>query len=184
MLTAVCLPSVAEEVTDEQVLETFKDYMGAMRDGEYKTMAGYIHPGELDDFKKLFVTLGESAQRQGDFAEFAAFLGVETLEELKQTPSNELFAKLFEVITQIMPEFQQMLKSAKVNLLGQVTEGEGKDEVVHLVFRVELKMNGATIKSVDTAAMSKADDGKYYFMIGEEVQGLVNALKNQFGGLN
>lgn len=184
LLAGVGLPSFAEKITDEQVIETFEGYMQAMRAGEFTTMAGYMHPGELDEFKKLFVAMGESSQKNGDFADFADFLGVQTLDELKQMPANKMFAQLFEVLTTVMPEFIQILKTAEVELLGQVTEGEGDDKVIHLVFRIQVEMNGAKISSVDTGSMKKAEDGKYYLMIGEEVQGLVNALKNQFGGLN
>ena len=184
LLAVVGLPAQAEEITNEQILKTFESYMEAMGEGEFEALAQYIHPGELDEFKKLFITIGESAQKQDNFEGFADFLGVQTLDELKDMPSSKLFAKLFEVLTTLMPEFQQILKSAEVTLLGQVTEGQGEDEMIHLVYRMEMVVNGAKVKSVDTAAIKKAADDKYYFMMGEEVQGLVNALKNQFGGVN
>lgn len=184
MLSVVGLPSYAEKITDEQVLKAFDQYMAAMKEGDFAALADFMHPGELEAFKKLFVTIGESAQKEGNFAEFGGVFRVETLNDLRVMPPKQMFANLFVVLTQMMPQFKEILQSAEVTLLGQVTEGEGEDELLHLVFRMEMVVNDAKVTSVDTSAMKKGADGRYYFLLGEEVQGLVNALKNQFGGVN
>lgn len=184
LLLLAGMPSHAEKVSNEQVIETFEGYLDAIVKGKLETLGQYIHPEELDTFKKLFVTIGESAAKQDNFEELAGILGVETLDELRMTPADELFTNLFNFITIAMPEFRQILKSAKTTMLGQVTEGEGEDELIHLVYRIEFEMNGAEIQSLDTATVKKAADGKYYLLFGEEIQGLIIALKNQFGGVN
>lgn len=184
LCAALSAPAFGEEVTDKQLLQAFDDYMAALSGGEFEKLAQYIHPGELEEFKKLFITLGEGANREGNFEALGEIFGVKTLAELRALPPEKMLNNLFVMLTRIAPEFKEVLESAKITLLGQVTEGKGEDKILHLVFRMKMEINGAKVNAVDTVAMKKAADDKYYFLLGEEIQGLITAFRNQFGEVN
>ncbi len=184
LLLCVCSQGhLAEPITDEKVRETVELYMDSMREGDYDTMSQLMHPAELEQLKQLFIVIAKKAEADGEFAELGVFLdGINSLRELEKTPAPVFFSKLMTSLVRFSPELGQVLKSAEVTLLGQVSEGEeGPDQLLHIVYRIEFELEGTPIKSVAVSTMKRNKDGRYGFLVDEQARGVVTALQKRFG---
>lgn len=180
LLLTMCTQSFAEPVTNKQVLETIDQYIAAMREGDYATMATLMHPGELEELKQLFVLLAEQASAQGRLDELAPFLGgAESVTDFKKMPADVFFAKMMTTLTRFMPDLGKLLASAKVTVLGQVSEGEDS-QLLHIVTRTEMMLDGNTIRSVSVVSMKRADDELYYLLVDEKARGIARTLEQRF----
>ena len=182
LVLLVFLPgrAFAEPVKDQRVKDAFELYMLALRDADYDTMASLMHPGELNKLKSLMLLLGKAADDAGQFRQLSMVLGGhDSLEALQAAEPDELFADFMEGISKMIPQIGEAFKTAEVELLGQVKEGE-EDPVLHLVYRMKFKMDGVDIQAVDTSTM-RLHEGSYYFLVDEQATGVLKAIKKQLG---
>lgn len=182
LLVLVCPGGLrAEPVKDEAVRQTIETYIEAMREGEYETMAALMHPDDLAQFKKLFVLIAMEAKEQDAFEELGFFLGgIKTPEELEKTDPEAFFATFMSAVVQVVPDLGGILKTAEITLLGQIAEGEN-DELLHIVHRMEMKVEGEEISTLDVISMRRAGDGGYRLILDEMAWGVTRSLQKRFG---
>jgi hypothetical protein len=190
---------------DQAVLDTIELYTDAMRRGDYDTMTQLMHPEDLARFKELIVTVGELAEADGEFAGFGALLdGIDSLQQLKETDPEFVFAKFMTAITRLIPELGGALEGAQITVIGYVFEdveveadaAEGAAEnadgadaaedaadappaMIHVVHRTEIQMQGVTIRTIDTITMGWTGD-RYLILIDEQIEGVIQGIKGQF----
>ena len=177
----------AEPAVDEAVRETLETYIAAMRDGEYEKMAGLMHPEDLKQFKKLYLLIAIEAEEADAFDELRFFLGgIRSAKDLEATTPEKFFATFMSALIQVAPDLGAILKTAKVTLLGQVTEG-GDDELLHVVHRMEMEMEmemeveGEPISTLDVTSMRKTAEGDYRLILDEMAWGVTRSLQKRFG---
>lgn len=181
LLCASPVLAEAEPDVDQAVLETIDTYIAAMREGDYDAMAELMHPDDLAQFKKLFVLIAMEAEKQGDFGELALFLGgIKNAAELDETEPEQFFAGFMSAVVQFIPDLGAVLKSAEVTILGQVAEGED-DELLHVVHRMEMEVEGEPISTIDVISMRRSAGGGYRLILDEMAWGVTRSLQKRFG---
>jgi hypothetical protein len=135
--------------TPEQVTDRF---ITAMRTGDWKGMASLMHQNALKEMRNLLAGVFE-APNAGPIRQ--QLLGVTTVEQSKALSDTAVFASLMRMTMQDA-DVAELLKSAKVQVLGHVNEGA---DTVHVVYRMAMSVNGIPISKMDVMSLARSPVG-------------------------
>lgn len=150
----------------------FEGFMAAMRAGDWDAYADRMHPEALAEFQSAFSRLSE-VDDSGEM--FRMFFGVEDLAGLAELSPEEFFARFLENISRT-PIMGDLLQSASASIIGSVPEGD----VVHVVYRISMGLEGETITKVEVAPFRKHGDAWRALLTGslhEMMQALLASLE-------
>jgi len=152
----------------------FDRFMEKMRAGDWNGCAVLMHPEALTEFTEIF-----SAIVQQDASGEAAkhFFGVEKPEQVTALSPEVAFARLLGSIMDSQAGMREALGSATAKVIGTVPE----DAVVHVVYRLTMTVQGATISKIAVAPFKK-HDGVWRALLSGEMEGIVQALRSKMGG--
>lgn len=135
--------------TPEQVTDRF---ITALRTGDWKGMASLMHQNALKEMRNLLAGVFE-APNAGPIRQ--QLLGVTTAEQSKALSDTAVFASLMRMTMQDA-DVAELLKSAKVQVLGHVNEGA---DTVHVVYRMAMSVNGIPISKMDVMSLARSPVG-------------------------
>src|SRR5882762_7660604 len=135
--------------TPEQVTERF---VAAMRAADLQGMASLMHQNALKEMRNLLAGVFE-APNAGPIRQ--QLLGVTTLEQSRALSDTAVFASLMRMTMQDA-DVAELLKSAKVQVLGHVNEGA---DTVHVVYRMVMTINGIPITKMDVMSLARSPVG-------------------------
>ena len=143
-------PAQAQTVeTPEQVTERF---VAAMRAADWNGMASLMHQNALKEMRQLLSGVFEAPNgaqiRQ-------QLLGVTTVQQAQALSDTAVFASLMRMTTQDA-DVAELLRSAKVEVLGHVNEGA---DTVHVVYRMAMTINGIPITKMDVMSLARSPVG-------------------------
>ncbi len=143
-------PAQAQTVeTPEQVTERF---VAAMRAADWNGMASLMHQNALKEMRQLLSGVFEAPSgaqiRQ-------QLLGVTTVQQAQALSDTAVFASLMRMTTQDA-DVAELLRSAKVQVLGHVNEGA---DTVHVVYRMAMTINGIPITKMDVMSLARSPVG-------------------------
>ena len=143
-------PAQAQTVeTPEQVTERF---VAAMRAADWNGMAALMHQNALKEMRQLLSGVFEAPNgaqiRQ-------QLLGVTTVQQAQALSDTAVFASLMRMTTQDA-DVAELLRSAKVEVLGHVNEGA---DTVHVVYRMAMTINGIPITKMDVMSLARSPVG-------------------------
>jgi len=143
-------PAQAQTVeTPEQVTERF---VAAMRAADWNGMASLMHQNALKEMRQLLSGVFEAPNgaqiRQ-------QLLGVTTVQQAQALSDTTVFASLMRMTTQDA-DVAELLRSAKVQVLGHVNEGA---DTVHVVYRMAMTINGIPITKMDVMSLARSPVG-------------------------
>jgi len=143
-------PAQAQTVeTPEQVTERF---VAAMRAADWNGMAALMHQNALKEMRQLLSGVFEAPNgaqiRQ-------QLLGVTTVQQAQALSDTAVFASLMRMTTQDA-DVAELLRSAKVQVLGHVNEGA---DTVHVVYRMAMTINGIPITKMDVMSLARSPVG-------------------------
>ena len=143
-------PAQAQTVeTPEQVTERF---VAAMRAADWNGMASLMHQNALKEMRQLLSGVFEAPNgaqiRQ-------QLLGVTTVQQAQALSDTAVFASLMRMTTQDA-DVAELLRSAKVQVLGHVNEGT---DTVHVVYRMAMTVNGIPITKMDVMSLARSPVG-------------------------
>ncbi|HEX9346309.1 MAG TPA: hypothetical protein VF919_01940 [Gemmatimonadales bacterium] len=143
-------PAQAQTVeTPEQVTERF---VAAMRAADWNGMASLMHQNALKEMRQLLSGVFEAPNgaqiRQ-------QLLGVTTVQQAQALSDTAVFASLMRMTTQDA-DVAELLRSAKVQVLGHVNEGA---DTVHVVYRMAMTINGIPITKMDVMSLARSPVG-------------------------
>jgi len=143
-------PAQAQTVeTPEQVTERF---VAAMRGADWNGMASLMHQNALKEMRQLLSGVFEAPNgaqiRQ-------QLLGVTTVQQAQALSDTAVFASLMRMTTQDA-DVAELLRSAKVQVLGHVNEGA---DTVHVVYRMAMTINGIPITKMDVMSLARSPVG-------------------------
>ena len=143
-------PAQAQTVeTPEQVTERF---VAAMRAADWNGMAALMHQNALKEMRQLLSGVFEAPNgaqiRQ-------QLLGVTTVQQAQALSDTTVFASLMRMTTQDA-DVAELLRSAKVQVLGHVNEGA---DTVHVVYRMAMTINGIPITKMDVMSLARSPVG-------------------------
>lgn len=153
--------------------ETIQEYVSYMGNLDYEGMAEAMHPEALQEFSEFLVDL-VTMDSSGMF--LALFLGLDADEVAEKQPV-ELFALFMGNVMGLEPEVEESLKNATIDPIGHVMEG---DDVAHVVYRMNMPMEGATINKITVASMKRYEKSWRMLLTGD-VDELMQALRGQLG---
>jgi glycerol-3-phosphate dehydrogenase len=136
--------------TPEQVASHFMD---AMRSGDWHTMAALMHRDALSEMRRLLAALFE-APKADAFRQ--QLLGVNTVAAAQALSDTAVFASLMRATTQGNAGLADVLRSAKVQMLGHIDEGS---DTTHVVYRMAMSIDGMSITRMDVMSLSRSANG-------------------------
>ncbi len=135
--------------TPEQVTERF---VAAMRAADWNGMASLMHQNALKEMRQLLAGVFE-APNAGQMRQ--QLLGVTTVQQAQALSDTAVFASLMRMTTQDA-DVAELLRSAKVQVLGHVNEGA---DTVHVVYRMAMTINGIPITKMDVMSLARSPVG-------------------------
>jgi hypothetical protein len=135
--------------TPEQVTERF---VAAMRAADWNGMASLMHQNALKEMRQLLSGVFE-APNAGPIRQ--QLLGVSTVQQAQALSDTAVFASLMRMTTQDA-DVAELLRSAKVQVLGHVNEGA---DTVHVVYRMAMTINGIPITKMDVMSLARSPVG-------------------------
>ena len=135
--------------TPEQVTERF---VAAMRAADWNGMASLMHQNALKEMRQLLAGVFE-APNAGQIRQ--QLLGVTTVQQAQALSDTAVFASLMRMTTQDA-DVAELLRSAKVQVLGHVNEGA---DTVHVVYRMAMTINGIPITKMDVMSLARSPVG-------------------------
>lgn len=143
--------------TPEQVTERF---VAAMRTGDWQGMASLMHRNALSEMRQLLAAVFEAPKADVIRQQL---LGVSTVAEAQALSDTAVFASLMRMTTQ-QAGLAEVLASAKVQVLGHVSEGK---DTMHVVYRLAMTIDGISISKMDVMSLARSPVGWRGLLKGE-----------------
>ena len=134
-----------------------------------------MHPDELKKFQKMVSPLVKKALAEGDGAEiFADLADRDDPKRMADWNGKEFMNRFFRGVTRVQPGIEKVLKSAKIDVIGHVNEGE----VSHVVVRMTMSTQGIEVEKLSVLSVKKYE-GIPMLMLTGEMKGMAQALKGR-----
>lgn len=154
-------------------MQAFEEYMAAMKANDWGACSRMMHAEALDEFHRVFTALAR-ADESGGVAEM--FFGVEGADEVEAMSSEVAFERVMVGMITSQPGMDQLFREADYTLLGTVREGD----VVHVVYRMHIGMEGSRISKIAVAPFKPEGDGWAALLTGD-LEGMIQQLKGELG---
>jgi hypothetical protein len=148
-------------------------YMEAMRAGDWRAMADLMHPDALRELRGLVGPImrhPETAQLR-----MAMFQTNDTL-ALAAISDDAFFAAFTQFVMSQDPISSAALRSAEIEVLGRIMEGD----TAHVVSRMSMVVEGASVSKMEVASFRRAD-GKWRSLLTGDVSGIASMLQGAIG---
>lgn len=150
----------------------FEGFMAAMRAGDWEAYADMMHTDALAEFQSALSGLAD-IDESGEVAR--TLFGVEDPAELGDLTPEEFFARFMGTMSR-MPMMEGVIQSASGSVIGSVPEGD----VVHVVYRISMQLEGETISKVEVAPFRKEGD-EWRALLTGSIQEMMQALRAALG---
>jgi hypothetical protein len=148
-------------------------YMQAMRAGDWHAMANLMHPDALSELRGL---LGPVLRHpETEQLRMAMFQTNDTL-ALDAIADDAFFASFTEFILSQDPTSAAALRSAEIEVLGRIMEGD----TAHVVSRMSMVVEGVDVSKMEVASFRMAD-GKWRSLLTGDVSGIATMLQGAVG---
>ena len=145
LFSVPAFPQTAPETPDA----TAKAYFAAMQTGNWDQCASLLHPDALASMKRTFAAIIK-ADESGGAAK--TIFGLKSNAEFDQLNGAAIFERLMNFISGAVPDMKTALAASTTTILGKVNEGA---ELVHVVYRSQIKMAGAEASEVAIISFKK-----------------------------
>lgn len=157
------------------------DAHDAYRAIDWATYASWLHPDGLQRYESILRPMVESeiqVDSAGQVAEKFMWLGqpYETQAFMNMSPAEFFSFSMSEIMTAI-PALKAAMSSAKMEILGEMPEG---DTLVHVVLRTSAEAMGYGMSEVSVLT-AKQHEGAYRLMLPGQIEGLITAIAQNMG---
>ena len=175
-LLVLAAPAAAQRAYPASTPEELALSMGeAMRAGDWDGMAGLMHPRALAELREMFMPLLSNPAS----AEMLPMLfGVETADDAANLTDAQLFAALMQRILGEEAVAAELLKTAKVEIVGSVREGA---DTVHVLQRVGMTYGKASFRSLEVTSATR-DGSQGRGLLTGEMTGLAAMMQQALEG--
>jgi hypothetical protein len=167
LAVACALPAAAQE-TPEAVLTR---YYETFRSGDFAANAAMMDPAALEELKATMAGLAGMAAAEGGEEEMREMFGVGSAAELGALAPAELYTRMLQA-TLGGGEMREIMRSAEIEVLGHVPEG---DDLAHVVYRMRLSFGGMDVDQVQIAPMRRTPDG-WRVMLTGSIAGMMQGM--------
>jgi hypothetical protein len=166
----LCLPLAAPARAGQETAESVaKAYFAAMQAGDWAKCAGLMHPEALASMKRTFGSV-IGVDKSGGAAK--AIFGLKSNAEFGQLRDAEVYERLMNFIVQSVPDMKTALANSTATILGQVSEG---GELVHVVYRMQFKMQGADVGEVELISFKK-DGANWRALLTSDMEEMIGKM--------
>lgn len=188
LCTALCtltvsllLPAAKGESlpADHATAGIVKQYLEAIVRQDWATASNMLLPASLERRKQQMVLAVKNSRTMDEESEKLTLLGVKTVSDLEKLPATDAYVadrKAVHDRLNVSPEtIKRKQETLKINILGLVTEDEGK--IVHAVVRTSQETTETSISELllISLAQDKADATKW-FIVPDMQQPITTAL--------
>lgn len=188
LCTALCtltvsllLPTAKGESlpADHTTAGIVKQYLEAIVRQDWTTASNMLLPASLERRKQQMVLAVKNSRTMDEEAEKLTLLGVKTVSDLEKLPATDAYVadrKAVHDRLNVSPDtIKRKQETLKINILGLVTEDEGK--IVHAVVRTSQETTETSISELllISLAQDKADATKW-FIVPDMQQPITTAL--------
>lgn len=170
LITALIVSTIQAE-TPEDVI---RSYVDKIKSDGLGGVAGLMHPDELTKFQNMMSPVIEEALNDSEgrmmFGRFTRSFDEGTLGQLT---AEEFMATFLQSLEAIQPQLSEILKSASVEVIGHVNEGD----VSHVVARFRTQMGGMEIEKM-TVMSTKDYQGSAKMMLSGEIKQMAEVLRS------
>jgi hypothetical protein len=167
-----CLSAAETNGSPEQLVSLYYEKIGK---GDMAALADYMHGEELKKFRDMILPILEEGIKSGEDSEvLKGFTRGDPLEKVQQYSPKEFFRRFLAWITEINPGMTDILKNSTFIPIGHVADGD----LIHVVFRMNTKIEGVTITKVSVMSLKK-DGAEWKLLLTGEIEGMTKALQRQ-----
>lgn len=149
-------------------------YVAAQHRLDWKTVASYISPADLSDFKKTFQSIFSSIPGPIDTTILRPFsFGKKSSAEIASADSVSYFAGVYSTVFALYPVMRDMATTARDSILGSVNEG---DSMKHFVCRVTATAQKENLSNIEVVSVQKIG-GKWYVMTKRSMEQMANLMR-------
>ncbi len=155
--------------TPEQVTQEF---VQATRDTNWSRMAALLHPTALAQFHSFFAPVLQCRTPEAAEARRAIF-GITSSVQAARTPDSVLVAALFRTMSSQQSGFAEVLRTARLQVLGHVAEG---NDTVHVVSRLTVVVDSMQVGQMEVVSLSR-DGPTWRVLLKSDLSALAIALR-------
>jgi hypothetical protein len=158
--------------TPEQVVSS---YFGKLQNGASNTIAPLMHPDELRKFRETMVPIVETGLKSPQASLFQKFANPEAPSSMRLLTDAEFINIFMEWLEMIQPAMATIIKSATIEPVGHVVEGDLR----HVVIRMKVKnTEGVEIEKLNVVTL-KDYQGTPKMMMTSEMKGVAESMKRK-----
>ena len=163
--------SFAFAATPEDVIQ---EYFQKVKTDGFASVADLIHPAELKKMQEMMLPVIIDGLESDQAAAFKSFADPKDPKKVAKFTDLEFMKKVLSWISGLQPMLSEIMKTAKVETLGHVVEGD----LQHVVVRTKMKANGVEMEELSVMTI-KDFEGKPMMTLSGEMKGMAEALKNR-----
>lgn len=149
-------------------------YMAAATKNDWRRVASLFDPVELKTLKDAMMPIYLRFYKTKKPGPFKLMLeGIRSETELKALSPRDLFGRFLTAIFNSQPNLRTTLAGGKFRIIGR---GEETPTLVHLVYRLAVKIQNEPIEAVQVVSLVKRDDG-WRVRLGVQFANMVRAFK-------
>ena len=172
-ISLVAAPAAAQTPNDSPEAAAQR-YVNAMQTRQWAAMADLMHPEALAKFRAMFSPIVRSRKAA---AVREQLFGGATPQHLDSLSDGAFYALMLGLIMQSSPELQDMMDSARTEILGHVSEGP---DLSHVVYRLRLPVGPITVAKPDVITFKRYRNG-WSALLRADLEIMAAALQQRFG---
>ena len=172
-------PETGRAVSPSTPEEAARQSLQALQDDRLARFAELLHPEALTRFRASMMEVIEAAAASGNTEEvLELFDRIKTVKHLQQLTDAQFLESYYVGVGKIRSGPQQLLREAKIEVLGQVEEGP---DLAHVIYRLTVpREEDAPLQKLSVMSLKRVKDG-WRTLLSEDVERVVERLKQRFG---
>ncbi len=151
------------------------EYFTVLKAGEYDRTASFFSPQALGDFREMMSFLDEIPEEAAGQV-FGVFFGEEATKETVKEMSNDEFFGSFITFTLKQAEATGNLSFDKIEVLGEVVEGD----VVHVLTRNKVTVGEIEVEAMEVMSFEKVE-GEWMALLQGSMKGMAAQMRASLG---
>lgn len=149
-------------------------YVSAQHKLDWRTVASYLDPADLSEFKQMFQGILNSVATKIDTSVVKpSYFGKKSLSEISTADSITYFGGIFAMMFDLYPQMREMAVTANDTILGGVNEGS---DMKHFVCRVKVKVQQENMSNIEVVSVHKVG-ANWYVMGKRSMEQMATLLK-------
>ena len=165
--------SVSAQWADNSPEAVAQEYLQALKQNSWMSIAELLHPEALASFKEIFVEVSEVDT--SDVIASLLFGEGATKADLSNAHPKQVYLGFMRLANESEPSMQWFNISMESTVIGHVAES---DSIVHVLYRIKNRLMGTDFSEVSVSSFALYEDSWMLLMSGD-ISNMAEALKSQ-----